>query len=72
MIFLIYRAGWQGDRAHIARATTLDDVLFGGDYRCLCGTTASGKRNWSVVQASRPPDGTRWCEKCREKWERGG
>lgn len=67
MILLLYQLHWSLPvRAHVAQAATLDEVLR-GNWRCLCGATASGKRRWNVIQARRLPDGYQWCGKCYER-----
>lgn len=64
MIYLIYQlAGHVRPRAHIARATTLDAVLFGGDYRCICGAVATPRRRWNVAERTE----AELCPKCVRK-----
>ena len=42
MIYLIYWQRGRRPRAHYAVGRTIDEVL-AGEYRCICGPTASGK-----------------------------
>lgn len=68
MIFLIFHnTGVAPHRAHIAEGKTLDEVLFAGNYRTLCGVQASGKRNWTVQESLLPPRGSEWCKWCVRK-----
>lgn len=65
VIYLIYQPpGESKIWYHIARATTKDEVLFNGDYRAICGLTASGKRHWNV--ADKLPPGALMCRKCEK------
>ncbi len=69
VILLIHQPHWRQSRAHIAVAANLDEVLIGGDYRCLCGARASGRRNWTAEE--RPVSAEdELCRRCAELWER--
>ena len=62
MIYLIYWRRGRRPRAHYAVGRTAEEVL-AGEYHCICGPTASGKRHWTV--ATTPPPDAEMCRQCR-------
>ena len=66
MLYFVRTTNGRYKKAHVAASDDLDEILFDGQYRTVCGMEVAPKR-WGI--ADEIDRHTRLCERCRCRTE---